>query len=147
MKVIKEIHKNWKPLVDAQRSFKGCTMFSGNENFDEIVDLLLSIQGIEFCVKNNFPELEYFERFDIKKASEKGIYINAGTIELENQETVLLVGKTDAVLKYNNLDKAYRVILMHNATAEITADNYAVVSFTGDEDNVSINVSNNAIVI
>jgi hypothetical protein len=146
MELIKEIYKNWKPLTEEQPLFKGCDMFTGKESFDEIANLLLSVQGIEFCTKNNFPELSYFKRFDKEKAAAKGIYISAGTVTIENQETVLLTGNTHGILKYNNTKKGYKVILMHGATARIIADDFAVVFVFGQKDNAIIKTTNNAIV-
>lgn len=139
MRLVRKIHKQALEL-DA------CDKFTGKENFNEIVDLLFSTQGIEFCTNNNFPSLEYFEQFNQKDLIEKGIYINAGTVEIENKEIVLLAGNTNGVLKYNNIDKGYKVILMHNASAEIKASDYAVVFLFGDKDDAEITVSNNAIV-
>lgn len=139
MSLIKNIFKEAK-------EFPLCDRFTGKESFDEIAELLLSPQGIEFCTKNNFPDLDTFEQFDPAFAESKGVYINSGKIELENKHMVLLVGDTEAVLKYNNLDHPYNVVLMHNSFAEIHADNYAAVFVFGDKDNVDIHVKNNAIV-
>ena len=139
MNLIKEIYKNAKAL-------ESCNRFKGNEDLEGIVKLMFSPQGIEFCVKHNFPPLEYFEEFDNELLEELGVFVNAGTIEIENKENVFLVGNTDAVLSYNNVLKGYKVVLMHRATAKIYADNYAVVFVFGDTDNAEISAKNHSIV-
>lgn len=142
MSLVKDIYKK-AVEIDS----KVCDKFTGKENYNEIVELLLSIQGIEFCTKYSFPKLDYFEGFlKDNNPCKKGIYINAGVIETENEEIVLLVGNTNAVLKYNNTDVGYKVILMHGARAEIIADNYAVVFLYGEKDNINVECKNNAIV-
>lgn len=139
MKIVKKLHKKAKKL-DA------CKLFTGNENFNEIVDLLFTPQGLEFCTNNNFPSLEDFKSFSDKELVKKGIYINKSIVELENIETVLIAGNTHAILNYNNVDVGYKVILMHGASAEIFADNYAVVFLYGETENATKIVSNYAIV-
>lgn len=139
MKIIKEIHKKAAKL-------NSCLLFSGKENFEELISLLLSEQGIEFCLKNNFPELNYFEQFDRQELEKRGVYVNSGIVELENKKQVLLVGNTDAILKYDKVNHAYKVTVMHGATADIEAEGYAVVFTNGVLDSFNIKTSNNAIV-
>ncbi len=141
MKIIKDIYKEAVKL-DA------CDKFTGKENYKDIVDLMLSEQGIEFCLKNSFPKVEVFRKFEKYNPQNDGVFIDVGSAELENIPTVFLVGNTNAVLRFNNLDTNYRVVLMHGATATIIATNYAVVALYGaTEENVKIEVSNNAMVL
>ena len=139
MKIINEIHSK-------ARQFKSCLLFNGKESFDELIELLMSAQGLEFCLKNNFPELNYFEQFDRLELAKKGVYVNAGIVEISNVENVLLVGNTEAKLIYNNTDVAYKISVLHGATASVHASNYAVVFTNGAAENFEIFTSNNAIV-
>ncbi|TXD47332.1 hypothetical protein [Polaribacter sp. IC073] len=139
MAVVNEIHKEYLKLDT-------CGLFTGKESLDEVVALLFSPKGIEFCVESGFPSLNDFERADKEFLREKGIYVNEGSIEIKNKETVLVAGNTNAILKYNDTEKAYNVILMHGAKAQIIADNYAVVFVSGEKENLTITTSNNAIV-
>ncbi len=119
---IKDIHKEAEKL-------NACKKFTGNESLNEVIRLFLSAQGIEFCLKNNFPSLATFKQF--KDLERFNIYVDAGKVKLKNSEKVVLIGNTKAVLKYDDPTKRHQVVLMHGAKADITADNFAVVFTQG----------------
>lgn len=102
-----------------------CRLLHGTESKEDLMRLLLTPQGTEFCTKNNFPSMEQFREFRGKKAESMGIYIDTDT-ELTNPAKTFLAGSTKAVLHYDTIGR-YNVILMHEAKAEIHASNYAVV--------------------
>lgn len=140
-------------MIEIKKIFKkaqelgSCDRFTGNENFRELVALLFSSQGIEFCIKNKFPDVKYFEQFDSKLLSENGIFLNAGTIEIENKENVLIVGRTFAIAKYNSLEHTHNLFSLHGAEAVVYADNYSVVVLHGDKKNFETKKTNNAIIL
>ena len=68
--------------------------------------------------------MEQLREFRGEKAESMGIYIDTD-VELTNPVKVFLAG-SKAVLHFNTIAR-YNVILMHGATAEIHASNYAVV--------------------
>lgn len=107
-----------------------CSMFTGTENSVELMQLMLTPQGIEFCTKNSFPELPLMREFKGVTAEELGIYIDTDC-ELNNVPKVILAGNTHAQLNYNDPSKRHEVVLMHGAKAEIRASNWAVVFVTG----------------
>jgi hypothetical protein len=120
-----------------------CSLLKGNENAEELMQLLLTPQGIEFCTKNNALSLSTFRRFRGMQATRKGIYIDT-LVQAKNLPIVVLVGTTVAELKYDDPNKAHKVILIHGAKAKITASGWAVVFVTNAEGTVEIDVRDNA---
>ena len=94
-----------KEFFEIANRLGACRLLHGTENKEELMRLLLTPQGTEFCTKNNFPSMEQLREFRGKKAESMGIYI-----------------ETDV-----KLTNPVKVILMHGAEAEIHASNYAVV--------------------
>lgn len=108
-----------------------CRMLTGKESPRELMRLLLTPQGIEFCTKNQFPSLDVFRDYSCPMAERYGIYVDQ-TIELINPLKVVLVGpQTHATLTYDDPTQRHEVILMHGATAKIEAHAWAVVFVTG----------------
>lgn len=115
-----------------------CALLHGTESQDELLELFLTPQGVEFCQKNNFPDMDTLRAFRGPKATRHGVYIDAGHIVLHNAPMVALVGDTQAELHYDDPDKPHEVVLMHGAKAHIEASGYAVVFVTkGDCEVVS----------
>lgn len=116
------------------KKFKSCEKFTGNEDDSNITDLMFSPQGIEFCTKNNTPTLDIFveHKSRTSKLEKKGLFINAGEVDLHNVPNIWLVGDTKAKITINDKDVSHQIILMHGATAEIYADNFAVVFVYGE---------------
>lgn len=113
-----------KDFFEKATSLGVCSMMTGTENEEEILRLLLTPQGTEFCTKNNFPPMDMVRRFKGDKAESMGIYIEKDT-NLHNPERLFLFGGNHT-LKFDTA-KRYNVILMHGAKAEVHASNYAVV--------------------
>ena len=101
-----------KEFFEIANRLGACRLLHGTENKEELMRLLLTPQGTEFCTKNNFPSMEQLREFRGKKAESMGIYIETD-VKLTNPVKVFLAGS--------------KVILMHGAEAEIHASNYAVV--------------------
>lgn len=141
MRIIRDIYKQAVKLDT-------CDKFTGKEDYDKIVQLLLSEQGIEFCLKHNFPTVLEFKKFEKYNPQKDGVFIDAGIIEIKNIPTVFLVGNTEATLIFNNLETNYNVILMHGAKAKIIAENYAVVFvYGGNDENVEKVIKDNAMIL
>ena len=98
---------------------------------EQIIRLFTSPQGVEFCQKYHFPDITTLRRFKQYDVERYGIYIDAGHIRLENERTVVLIGKTSACLSYDSKGR-HEVILMHGAQASIQASAWAVVFVSGE---------------
>lgn len=124
-----------------------CSRFTGKESTDELMKLFLTPQGIEFCLENNFPDLATWRTLS-DVARKYGIYIDAGDIELTNEPMVVLIGKTNAKLYYNDQAKiGHEVIMTYNSRAHITASNSAVVFVTKQSGKLKKTVKDNAILL
>lgn len=125
-----------------------CDLFTGNERtLDDIVRLFSSVQGLEFCIKNHFPNMATFRQFKKYKVERFGIYIDAGTITLNNPKKAILIGRTSATINCNVLAR-HEVYLLHGAKAVVNASKWAVVATTVEQGcNIIRNTSDNAIVL
>ena len=54
------------------------------------------------------------------------------------------MGRSHAVLKYNDVNKLYHVLAMYGANVRIVAENYAVVSVESLDANVIVEKKDNA---
>lgn len=101
-----------------------CSLLKGDESEEELMRLLLTPRGTEFCTKCNFPPMGQLQGFKGETAESLGIYIDTDT-ELTNPERVFLFGGKH-VLHFDTIGR-YNVTLMHGARVEIHAANHAVV--------------------
>jgi hypothetical protein len=101
-----------------------CNKSAKATDWKSLVWLFFSPQGIEFCKENNYPSLEMFCNFK-DEVRPFGVYVNEG-VSAKNKD-VALIGNGISDIYYNGVEKAYKVILMHDAFAHIHASNYAVV--------------------
>lgn len=121
-----------------------CRLLHGTESKEELMRLLLTPQGAEFCTKNNFPSMEQLREFRGEKAESMGIYIETD-VELTNPVKVFLAG-SKAIFHFDTIGR-YNVILMHGAEAEIHASNYAVVFVKNAGGEVKIDKDNTALIL
>lgn len=137
--IIKNIHSQWliakeqrrlrceaSNMDDVAHKLAECKMFKGTETLEELAQLFLSPQGLEFCLAANFPSLatlRIFKKYDTRRL---GFYIDAGTIRLKNPGKVVLIGRTNATIECDTCE-AHTVVTMHGATATVVASGWAVV--------------------
>lgn len=132
-----------RQLYNQAKKLGVCSMFSGKEKTSELMDLVFTPQGIEFCTKYHFPSLPVYRTYKGAEAEEHNIYIDR-EVSLNNVDRVLLVGDTQAVLTYDDPTKRHEVILMHGAKARIEASGWAVVFVTNAGGVVETEVRDNA---
>lgn len=120
MDIVKQIYLEAKP-------FKPCRLFDGTETLEELMNLFLTPQGIEFCISNNFPSRDILSRLKEHNLTRMGIHIDGGRKTLKNQKIVVLAGDCDYMLEYNTLSHACKVVLLHGARAKIRASEFSVV--------------------
>lgn len=144
MKEIKDAQGQWleakakaarlqegKGNFDLAAKLNACQMFKGDESIEDLAALMFSPQGVEFLTRYKFPDLAVFRKFKRFSPEKLGVYIDAGRITLKNPEKAFLVGKTVAVLQYDEL-KAKRLVMMHGAKATVEASGWAVVKIDTD---------------
>lgn len=106
--------------------FGACDLFKGTEDLAGLVKLFKSPQGIEFCLKNNFPNLATLRLFKQYGLEQYEVYIDAGNIRLNNPTNAILVGRTIANINCDT-NEAHSIVLMQGARALLTARQWAVV--------------------
>ena len=111
-----------------------CDRFVQCGNMEEISNLLFSPQGIEFCTKRNFPDVNLMRGFKAYDAEGYGIYIDSGDISLSDKSKICLVGNTCAELTFDDPMESHTVVLLHGAKAHIKATGYAVVFVYASKD-------------
>ena len=94
--------------------------------------LFFTPQGREFCENNNFPSIEIFREMK-SYVHPYGVFVDAGEVSLKNNANVGIIGKTEAMIEYDDNTKLHRVILMHGAKAIINVSNHAVVDVVNVE--------------
>lgn len=137
-----------KQIYAQARHLGCCDLFKGTEDFEALVRLFLSPQGIEFCMKNHFPSLatlRYFKRFDLES---RGIYIDAGTITLHNPDRVYLAGRTSATINCDSLKSRNCITLLRGSKAVINASGWAVAFVKTEAGSTCIkNAQDNALIL
>lgn len=114
-------------VINKAISAGACAKMASTANIGELVDLFFSPQGIEFCSKNNFPDLSTFRGLK-NELSEFCIFVDSKQIKSANNEFIALVGDTQGELIFDENKHVNTVVLMHGARAVIRASNYAVLN-------------------
>ena len=88
--------------VDAIRAMAlqtgACKKINRVQDFPELIKLMFTPQGIEFCQDHNFPSVEVFRK-NRDSLERLGVYVDAGNIALKGKEYVCIVGDTDATIE------------------------------------------------
>lgn len=119
-----------KQILEQARRHGVCSKLKGTETTAELMNLIFTPQGVEFCLKHQFPSLDVFRAYKGCQAIDNGIYIDTD-LNGHNMDRVLLVGDSNATLTYDDASKPHYVTLMHGAKAHIVASGYAVVFVSG----------------
>lgn len=136
-KLVQQIYKQAHQLG-------ACNKFTGKETLEQLVQLLFSPQGIEFCLTNNFPDLATLRKFKKYHPERLGVYIDCGTITLQEPQAAFLIGNTTATVKCQQTARK-RLYLMHGANAHVEAGGFTVVRVEKDNNSqVTTNTSGNA---
>lgn len=137
-----------KQIYAQARLMGACNLFTGRERtLDDIVKLFLTPQGMEFCIKNHFPNTATFRQFKKQGVERFGIYIDAGVITLKNPRKAVLIGRTSATINCDSIER-HEVFLLHGAKAVVNASKWAVVATTVEQGCTIIrNTSDNSIVL
>lgn len=108
-----------------------CGRLHGTEDKKRLLRLFCTPQGVEFCTKNSFPDIAMCRMFKGELAEGMGVFVETD-VKAQNLPFVFLVGECHAELEYTDSKKLHQVVLMHGATANIKASNWAVVSVNTD---------------
>lgn len=136
-----------KQLYRLAKQKGSCRLLKGTENTKELIELMFSPQGLEFCEKHNFPNIEDIKAFRSRESTRNGLYVNH-KINAKNKPKLALIGsKTIANLEYDDNKQSYTVLVMHGAKVKIKARGYAVVFVHNISGFVEVEIVDNAKVL
>ena len=139
--IIKQIYAQAKLLG-------ACPLFTGKEKtLEDIINLFTSAQGMEFCIKNHYPNMATFRLFKPMQVERYGIYIDAGTITLKNPKRAVLIGRTSATIYCDELAN-HEIYLLHGSKAIVNCSKWSIAKTTVEQGcNIIKNTSDNAIIL
>jgi hypothetical protein len=124
-----------------------CPLMTGKEDFDGLMRLFFTPQGIEFCAKYKLPSMETLLPFRGMQAARGGFYIDA-PVKMRNAANIALFGRdTVADLEYDDTGIRHQVVLMHGAKAKIKASGFAVVFVINAGGEIETESNDNALII
>lgn len=100
--------------------------------------LQMYIDGIDFCLDNNFPSNDYLKKNGGDLLAEFGIFIDEN-IEVENRTKVVLLGSCTSLISIDGYTVS-QVFIKHDSSAHITVENHAFLVIDMF-DNTSLNIS------
>ena len=120
-----------------------CGSFTEAMSIRQIVDMLFTPQGVEFCIKRGFPTLEMFRRLGaVEDTKPLGVYIDC-----EDPQRAFLVGNTRARITYTETQRN-GLYMMHGAKATVIAGGYSVTCIECDKrSRVHVEKSGNAVTL
>ena len=127
-------------LLEGARKEGACQKARGVEDLDQLRDLYLSPEGLEFCINHNYPGHKAWkkikEHWGKAELGKRNIFIDDPVPVLQvNPGTIILVGKkTEAFITATGADEIQRIIALHGAKAKLGAKDYAVVDLIFDKD-------------
>lgn len=121
-----------------------CPLFKGGESVDELFDLFVSPQGIEFCARSGYPSLEVIRSYK-DDAARHQVYVDEQVV-LSNPGKVILAN-CEATLTFDDApDQRHEVVVLFGSKVTIEARNYAVVCVTVVDGEVTRHVYDDAII-
>lgn len=110
-----------------------CDLLKGDENIDELCELMRTTEGIKFCISNHFPSTRTLRAMREYGIQRHGIFVDVGEIELTNPPTtVIIAGKSRATIEVNGNHGA-TIALVKGASAIIKAREWAVVTVIAEQ--------------
>lgn len=106
-----------------------CRLIESAVSIADLVALMRTPQGREFCKKHKFPTLDILREYkDV--IADMGVFVDAGAIDTENVDDLIIAGDTLARVRYDKTDKPYHVIVMTGAKVIVNACDYAICEVT-----------------
>lgn len=106
-----------------------CRLIEETSSIADLVALMRTPQGREFCKKHRFPTLDILREYKDALA-DMGVFVDAGIIDVANADNLIVAGDTLARVRYDKTDKPYHVIVMADAKVIVNACDYATCEIT-----------------
>ncbi|MFB5946128.1 hypothetical protein [Albibacterium profundi] len=94
------------------------------------------VKGIDFCLANNFPSVEYLEKHGQEVTDEYGVHVNKTVKKTDSPFTVLL-GESKAELTNNGFSFS-QIFIKHDSIVDITATGNSLTIVDVFDDSVLI---------
>lgn len=120
-----------------------CKLIEEANTIAELVALMGTPQGREFCKVNSFPSIDILREHKEELAT-LNVFVDAGKIELTDVDNAIIAGETTAVIRTKSVDKPYHAMVMHGAKAKVIAYGYSVCQVVNIGGKVECNKSTNA---
>lgn len=104
-----------------------CSYMHGVDNMEDLVSRFYDVPVWEFCIGNDFPELGYWRGLDSGVKERNHVHVDAGRVSFRNPSRLVLVGDTQAEIRFDGAARKYEVYLLQGAKARIRAGGFAVV--------------------
>ncbi len=107
-----------------------CTQYQGllDRCGDSIENMVrLFIRGIDFCIKNDYPTLDFIRENFKGKSEPYGAYVDDNIRNLRNRPDVVLNGNCKALLEYDDYSVS-RIYIRHGSQAAVNVSDHAVVT-------------------
>lgn len=127
-----------------------CNKANDIRSFADVAESLFSPQGREFAMKHDYPTIELWQsaKSECSDLSGYEIYVDVPTLTLHldgMRQHVALIGDTTARIDIDAPDALHHIILMHGASVEVNASNYATFSLDADKSSAYVlNIDNTA---
>lgn len=124
----------------AGSSLGECGLLGKVRDGHELLNLLFSPQGREFCQSNSFPPLSSIR--SVAKDLDTRALVDKGEVVIDEPENLVLVGRTDAVVRCSGPTCLRHIILMHGAKLTLEARRHSVVTLMAIGNGCSFEVVN-----
>ena len=146
----KQINSAVDKIRAGAQELGACNKANGIRSFADVANSLFSPQGREFALKHDFPTIELWRsaKSECSNLSGYEIYVDVPTFTLHldgMRQHVALIGDTTARINIDAPDALHHIILMHGASVEVNASNYATFTLEADKSSAYIlNLDNTA---
>lgn len=106
-----------------------CSQYQGLLDRSDTVEKMvrLFIRGIDFCIKNDYPTLEFMRKNFKGKSEPYGGYVDDEITGLRNAPDVVLNGECKAMLEYDEYSVS-RIYIRHSSQAAVNVSDHAIVT-------------------
>ena len=137
-------------VLDEAKKLGGCDRFAGLfdkvRSIKDLIRILRTPQGAEFCVEHNFPSQQLWEEADsLFNLYQYGIFVNQDVTIYDRNDIYIINGRCDVICEH---PIAHNIKLLHGSEVELTAINYAVATIDASSDsNYKVKLKDDTVVI
>lgn len=113
----------------------------GSPDKDELLDKY--VRGIDFCIKNDYPSIEYMKSNFTGVMENHGVFVD-NILDLNNRSVAIINGKCEGLLSYNKYNTG-RIYVRHESIVRIVAkENSKIFISTYDNSKITVECLDNA---